>query len=239
MKIFLDTADLAEIRRAAEAGLIDGVTTNPSLMAKVADREPAELFLDICEAVDGPVSAEVVALDAEGMIEQGQRLTKIHDNIVIKTPLTEAGLRACRTLTNDGIRVNVTLCFSPTQAHLAAKAGAAYISPFIGRIDDVAGDGMELVGQIRRIYDNYEIQTEILAASIRHPQHMVQALLIGADCGTLPPKVLYQLLKLVSLFLMLLLLLLMLLMLVLLMLRMLRIKPLFQGEKPNLQLAEA
>ena len=196
MKIFLDTADIAEIRRAAEAGLIDGVTTNPSLMAKLgAERDPGELFLDICQAVDGPVSAEVVALDAEGMIEQGRRLAKIHDNIVIKVPLTEAGLRACRTLTSDGIRVNVTLCFSPTQAHLAAKAGATYISPFIGRIDDVAGDGMELIGQIRQIYDNYDIDTEILAASIRHPQHMVQALLIGADCGTLPTKVLYQLLE--------------------------------------------
>ncbi|HAW89238.1 MAG TPA: fructose-6-phosphate aldolase [Gemmatimonadetes bacterium] len=196
MKIFLDTADIAEIRRAAEAGLIDGVTTNPSLMAKVgATREPADLFLEICEAVDGPVSAEVVVLDAEGMIEQGHRLAKIHDNIVIKVPLTEAGLRACSALTNEGIHVNVTLCFSPTQAHLAAKAGATYISPFIGRIDDMAGDGMELVGQIRQIYDNYEIDTEILAASIRHPQHMVQALLLGADCGTLPPKVLYQLLE--------------------------------------------
>ena len=129
------------------------------------------------------------------MIEQGRRLAKIHDNIVIKTPLTEAGLRACRTLTSEGTRVNVTLCFSPTQAHLAAKAGATYISPFIGRIDDVAGDGMELISQIRQIYDNYDIETEILAASIRHPQHMVQALLIGADCGTLPPKVLYQLLE--------------------------------------------
>ena len=196
MKIFLDTANIAEIRRATEAGLIDGVTTNPSLMAKVgATREPADLFLEICEAVDGPGSAEVVVLDAEGMIEQGHRLAKIHDNIVIKVPLTEAGLRACSALTNEGIRVNVTLCFSPTQAHLAAKAGATYISPFIGRIDDVAGDGMELGGQIRQIYDNYEIDTEILAASIRHPQHMVQALLLGADCGTLPPKVLYQLLE--------------------------------------------
>ena len=196
MKIFLDTANIAEIRRATEAGLIDGVTTNPSLMAKVgATREPADLFLEICEAVDGPVSAEVVVLDAEGIIEQGHRLAKIQDNIVIKVPLTEAGLRACSALTNEGIRVNVTLCFSPTQAHLAAKAGATYISPFIGRIDDVAGDGMELVGQIRQIYDNYEIDTEILAASIRHPQHMVQALLLGADCGTLPPKVLYQLLE--------------------------------------------
>jgi len=196
MRIFLDTADTDEIRRAAEAGLIDGVTTNPSLMAKVAgDREPADVFLEICRTVDGPVSAEVVALDAEGMIDQGRRLAKIHDNIVIKVPLTESGLVACRTLRSEDIGVNVTLCFSPTQAHLAAKAGATFISPFIGRVDDIAGDGMELIAQIRQIYDNYEIETEILAASIRHPQHMVQALMLGADCGTLPPKVLYQLLK--------------------------------------------
>ena len=196
MKIFLDTADPEEIRRAADSGLIDGVTTNPSLMAKIAgDRDPSDLFLEICQTVDGPVSAEVVALDRDGMVEQGLRLAKIHDNIVIKVPLTEAGLGACRALSNDGIPVNVTLCFSPTQAHLAAKAGATFISPFIGRIDDTGGDGMELVSQIRQIYDNYEIATQILAASIRHPQHMVQALMIGADCGTLPPKVLYQLLR--------------------------------------------
>ncbi len=196
MKIFLDTADPAEIKRAAEAGLIDGVTTNPSLMAQVAgDREPADLFLEICRTVDGPVSAEVVALDADGMVDQGRRLARIHGNIVIKVPLTEDGLRACRTLRSEDIRVNVTLCFSPTQALLAAKAGASYVSPFVGRVDDISGDGMELLGQIRQIYDNYGIETEILAASIRHPQHMVQALMIGADCGTLPPKVLYQLLK--------------------------------------------
>ena len=196
MKIFLDTADLDEIRRASDAGLIDGVTTNPSLMAQSAgDREPADLFLDICQAVDGPVSAEVVSLDAEGMVDQGRRLAKVHDNIIIKVPLTEAGLVACRTLRSEGIGVNVTLCFSPTQAHLAAKAGATFISPFIGRLDDMAGDGMELIAQIRQIYDNYDIETQILAASIRHPQHMVQSLMLGADCSTLPPKVLYQLLK--------------------------------------------
>jgi len=196
MKIFLDTADLEEIRRAANAGLIDGVTTNPSLMAKaVGERHPSDLFREICKAVDGPVSAEVVALDRDGMVEQGVHLAKIHDNIVIKVPLTEAGLGACRSLTNQGVQVNVTLCFSPTQAHLAAKAGATFISPFIGRIDDISGDGMELIGQIRQIYDNYGIETQILAASIRHPQHMVQALMIGADCGTLPTKVLYQLLR--------------------------------------------
>ncbi len=196
MKIFLDTADIDEIRRAADAGLIDGVTTNPSLLAKVAgDRDPREIFLEICEAVDGPVSAEVVALDADTMVSEGKRLAGLHDNIVVKVPLTEDGLRACRRLRSDGVSVNVTLCFSVTQAHLAAKAGATYISPFVGRIDDISGDGMDLVAQIRQVYDNYAIETEILAASLRHPQHVVQALLMGADCGTLPAKVLYQLLK--------------------------------------------
>lgn len=196
MRIFLDTADPTEIRRAAEAGLIDGVTTNPSLLAKVAkDREPSGIFREICETVEGPVSAEVVALDAEGMIQQGKTLFEIADNIVIKVPLTEEGLVACRALTRSSIPVNVTLCFSPTQAHLAAKAGATYISPFIGRIDDISGDGMDLISQIRQIYDNYDIGTEILAASIRNPLHMVQSLMVGADCATIPPKVLYQLLK--------------------------------------------
>ena len=196
MRIFLDTADPTEIRRAAEAGLIDGVTTNPSLLAKVAkDREPSDIFREICETVEGPVSAEVVALDAEGMIQQGKTLFEIADNIVIKVPLTEEGLVACRALTKSSIPVNVTLCFSPTQAHLAAKAGATYISPFIGRIDDISGDGMDLISQIRQIYDNYDIGTQILAASIRNPLHMVQSLMVGADCATIPPKVLYQLLK--------------------------------------------
>ena len=196
MKIFLDTADTAEIKRAAEAGLIDGVTTNPSLLAKMAgDREPADIFLEICETVDGPVSAEVVAVDADEMVSEGKKLAKIHDNIVIKVPLTEDGLVACRRFRAEGIGVNVTLCFSPSQALMAAKAGATFISPFIGRIDDISWDGMDLIGQIRAIYDNYEFETQILAASIRHPQHMVQSMLMGADCGTLPPKVLYQLLK--------------------------------------------
>lgn len=196
MKIFVDTADVNEIRRAADAGLIDGVTTNPSLMLKAAgDREPQDVFLEICEAVDGPVSAEVVGLDKETMIQEGTRLAGIHDNIVVKVPLTEDGLRACRALRSEGIRVNVTLCFSPTQALLAAKAGATFISPFIGRIDDISGDGMELIGQIRQIYDNYGLETEILAASIRHPRHVVESMLLGADCATLPTKVLYKLLK--------------------------------------------
>ncbi|MDT8368021.1 MAG: fructose-6-phosphate aldolase [Longimicrobiales bacterium] len=196
MNIFLDTADVTEIRRAADAGLIDGVTTNPSLMAKVAgEGDPQEIFLAICEAVDGPVSAEVVAIDSEGMIREGRRLAGLADNIVVKLPLTEAGLVACRVLSTEEIRTNVTLCFSAPQALLAAKAGATYISPFVGRLDDVGGEGMQVIGQIRQIYDNYGLDTRILAASIRHPMHMVEAMLIGADCATLPPKVLYQLLK--------------------------------------------
>ena len=196
MKIFLDTADLTEIQRAADANLIDGITTNPSLMMQAAgDKDPREILLDICRTVDGPVSAEVVAIAKDAMVTEGKRLARIHDNIMVKVPLTEDGLRACRALRSEGIRVNVTLCFSVTQAHLAAKAGAIFISPFVGRIDDISGDGMELIGQIRQVYDNYGFATEILAASIRHPQHVVQSLLLGADCATMPPKVLYQLLK--------------------------------------------
>ena len=196
MKIFLDTADIAEIRRAAEAGLIDGVTTNPSLVAKVAgDDDPRDLYRAICEAVDGPVSAEVVAIDAAQMVAEGTRLAAIHDNIVVKAPLTEDGLRACRALRSEGIRVNVTLCFSSPQALLAAKAGASYISPFVGRLDDIGHDGMELIADIREAYDQYGVETEILTASVRHPRHFVQAIRLGSDCATIPPKVLYQLLQ--------------------------------------------
>ena len=196
MKIFLDTADVSEIRRAADAGLIDGITTNPSLMAKVAgDRDPMDLFLEICNTVDGPVSAEVVALDKDQMIAEGKRLAALHDNIVVKLPLIEEGLRACRALTAEGIRTNVTLCFSAPQALMAAKAGATYVSPFVGRLDDISSEGMDLIAQIRLVYDNYGMETQILAASIRHPMHMVESMLQGADCATLPPKVLYQLLK--------------------------------------------
>lgn len=196
MKIFLDTADLGEIRRAAAAGLIDGVTTNPTLLAKAAgDRSPRDLFREICEVADGPVSAEVVATDSDGMLREGRELAAIHEHIVVKVPLTEAGLRACRALRAEGIRVNVTLCFSVTQAHLAAKAGATYISPFVGRLDDIGHDGMELIGQIREVYDTYGFQTEILAASLRHPRHVAEALRLGADVGTLPPSVLWPLLK--------------------------------------------
>jgi transaldolase len=197
MKIFLDTADLTEIRRAAEAGLIDGITTNPSLLMKAAGKAgtPREILTEICEVVDGPISAEVVATDAEKMLREGRELAKIADNIVVKVPLIEAGLRACRQFRAEGIPVNVTLCFSATQALLAAKAGATYISPFVGRLDDVSGTGMELIEEIVQIYDNYEFETEVLVASARHPQHVLESALLGADVVTLPAKVLYQLLQ--------------------------------------------
>jgi transaldolase len=194
MKIFLDTADLAEIRRAADAGLIDGITTNPSLVSKVGEgRDILDLYREICEAVDGPVSLEVVGLDRETMVTEGRKLAAIHENAVVKVPLTEDGLKACRDLVQEGHRVNVTLCFSVSQALLAAKAGATYVSPFVGRIDDISGEGMQLIHQIRQLYDNYGFDTEILAASLRHPLHVVESMLIGADCCTIPPKVLWQL----------------------------------------------
>ena len=196
MKIFLDTADIHEIRRAADAGLIDGVTTNPSLIAQASGgRDAKEIFREIAEIVDGPVSAEVVGLDAETMLSEGRRLAELHPNIVIKVPLTEDGLKACRQFRAERIGVNVTLCFSPLQALLAAKAGATFISPFVGRLDDIGAEGMELISQIRQIYDNYDMDTEILVASIRSPQHVVDSALIGADCSTIPPKVLWQLVK--------------------------------------------
>ncbi len=197
MKIFLDTADLGEIRRAATAGLIDGVTTNPSLLSKAAgDKgDPREILAEIARTVPGPISAEVIATDAQEMLRQGRELAKIADNIVIKVPLTEDGLVACRKFRADDINVNVTLCFSPTQALLAAKAGATFISPFVGRLDDVATDGMELIEQIVQIYHNYEFETEVLVASVRHPVHVVQAALLGADVATIPAKVLWQLLQ--------------------------------------------
>ena len=196
MKIFLDTADLDEIRRASDANLIDGVTTNPSLVSKVAgDRNPKELYLEICEAISGPVSLEVVGVDRETMVTEGRKLAAIHENAVVKVPLTEAGLKACRDLVEDGHRVNVTLCFSVSQALLAAKAGASFISPFVGRIDDISGEGMQVIHQIRQVYDNYDYDTEILVASIRSPAHFVESMLLGADCCTIPPSVLWQLTK--------------------------------------------
>lgn len=197
MKIFLDTADLKEIRRAADAGLIDGITTNPSLLSQVAgaDARPRDVLEEICRTVDGPVSAEVVALEAEEMVREGRILAEIADNITVKVPLTEDGLVACRRLRAEGIDVNVTLCFSPLQAMLAAKAGATFISPFVGRLDDVHQDGMDLIRQVVTIYDNYGFETEVLVASIRNPIHVVQAALMGAHVSTMPPKVLWQLLK--------------------------------------------
>ena len=193
MKIFLDTADIGEIREAASFGILDGVTTNPSLVAKEG-RDFFTVLREIVSIVNGPISAEVTATDRDGMLREGHELAAIHPNIVIKVPLTLAGLQACRTLRSEDVRVNVTLCFSPSQALLTAKAGATYISPFVGRLDDISHDGMELIGQIRTIYDNYGFDTEILAASIRHPLHVVQCALAGADVGTMPYKVVTQIL---------------------------------------------
>ena len=194
MKFFADTAEIAEIRELAETGLLDGVTTNPSLVQK-AGRDFLEVVREICEVVGGPVSAEVVALDYEGMMREAEVLRKIAKNIAVKVPLTPAGLKACKALTSDGAMVNVTLCFSAAQALLAAKAGATFISPFVGRLDDIGQPGMELISDIRMIYDNYDFSTEILVASIRHPMHVVEAAKIGADVMTAPPKIIWQLFK--------------------------------------------
>lgn len=187
MKFFLDTANVDEIRQAAELGLIDGVTTNPSLVAKEG-RPFEELIHEICEIVQGPVSAEVLAVEAQEMITEGRRLAAIHEHVVVKCPLIREGLKATRALSDEGIRVNVTLCFSPTQALLAAKAGAAYISPFVGRLDDISYDGMELIQQIMTIYENYGFGTEVLVASVRSPKHILDAALMGADVATIPFK---------------------------------------------------
>ena len=194
MKFFIDTANTDEIRLANDMGMIDGVTTNPSLIAK-SGKDFHTVIKEICAIVDGPISAEVVSLDAAGMTKEGRELAKIHPNIVVKLPLTEEGLKTTRTFFKEGIRTNVTLCFSSTQALLAAKAGATYISPFIGRLDDQSQDGMGLIKEIRTIYDNYGFQTQILAASIRHPLHVRDAALIGADVATCPLKILQQLVK--------------------------------------------
>jgi len=188
MKFFVDTADTAEIEALAATGLLDGVTTNPSLIAK-SGRNFLEVIAEIAGLVDGPVSAEVVAGDTDGMLREAAKLLTLGDNITIKVPLTMAGLRACKTLSDGGTMVNVTLCFSATQALLAAKAGAAFISPFVGRHDDVGFDGMSLIQDIRTIYDNYAFDTEILVASVRHPVHVLQAARIGADVCTMPPAV--------------------------------------------------
>lgn len=194
MKFFVDTADVAEIKRLNDTGLVDGVTTNPSLIAK-SGRDFIDVVKEICALVDGPVSAEVTATDADGMIEEGRKLAKIAKNVAVKVPLTEAGLVACKTLSQAGTPVNVTLCFSAAQALLAAKAGASFISPFVGRLDDIGQDGMSLIGEIAEIYSNYDFQTEILVASVRSPQHVVDAARIGAHVCTVPPGVIWQLFK--------------------------------------------
>ncbi len=193
MKFFADTADIDEIRELAATGLLDGVTTNPSLVSKTG-RDFFEVLGDICAEVEGPVSAEVTATDFDAMVTEGRKLADFADNIAVKVPLTWDGLKACRTLSQAGIMVNVTLCFSPSQAILAAKAGASFISPFIGRLDDISQDGMQLIEDICEIYANYEsIETEVLVASVRHPMHVVEAARLGADICTLPPQVLRNL----------------------------------------------
>ena len=195
MKFFVDTADVAEIRDLAATGLLDGVTTNPSLVAKTG-RDFFDVVAEICELVDGPVSAEVAATEVDQMVAEGRTLAKIADNVAVKVPLTWDGLKACRALSQDGSQVNVTLCFSANQALLAAKAGAAFISPFVGRLDDIGHDGMQLIAEILDIYRNYEsITTEVLVASIRSPGHVLEAARLGADVCTIPPDVIRQLAK--------------------------------------------
>jgi len=194
MKFFADTAEINEIRELADTGLLDGVTTNPSLIHK-SGRNFLEVVREIAGVVQGPVSAEVVALDYEGMMREAEVLRKIAGNVAVKVPLTPAGLKACKALTGDGSMVNVTLCFSAAQALLAAKAGATFISPFVGRHDDVGFDGMQLIADIRLIYDNYDFDTQILVASVRHPVHVVESAKMGADVMTAPPKIIWQLFK--------------------------------------------
>jgi len=194
MKFFLDTADLDEIKHYASMGLLDGITTNPSLIAKTG-KSREEIIPAICDIVDGPISAEVISTDREGMVREGLELSEIHKNVTVKLPLIPDGLAACRELTAQNVKTNVTLCFTPVQALLAAKAGATFISPFIGRLDDLGDVGLEVIEDIREIYDNYNFQTEILVASIRSPQHVRLSAKIGADVCTVPPKVLGQLLK--------------------------------------------
>lgn len=194
MKFFIDTANIDEIKKANELGMVDGVTTNPSLVAKEG-REFKGLIKEICGIVDGPVSAEVVSLDAEGMVKEARELANLADNIVVKIPMLEEGLKAVKTLAQEEINTNVTLCFSPIQALMAAKAGAAYISPFVGRLDDISHIGMELVEEIITIYDNYGFETEVIVASVRNPTHVLDAALMGADIATIPFKVIQQLTK--------------------------------------------
>jgi transaldolase len=194
MKFFIDSANIAEIKEAASLGVLDGVTTNPSLVAKEG-KDFRTLLGEICAIVDGPISAEVVSTDFDGMMKEGRELSKIHKNIVVKIPLIKEGLKAVKALKAEGIRTNVTLCFSPNQALLAAKAGAYFISPFIGRLDDISHTGMDLIRQVMTIYRNYNYQTEVLVASVRHPLHVVEAAMIGAHICTIPFKVIDQLIK--------------------------------------------
>jgi transaldolase len=194
MKIFLDTASLKEIKEAAALGVVDGITTNPSLLAKEAG-EPEAILREICAVVDGPISAEVVATEAAGMVQEGRHWASLHENIVVKCPCTIEGLKATKTLSSEGHRVNMTLIFSPTQALLSAKAGASFVSPFVGRLDDISTPGMELVRDIVQIFDNYAFDCEVLAASLRHPMHVVEAAKMGAHIGTMPFSVFSGLLK--------------------------------------------
>lgn len=194
MKIFLDTASLAEIREAATLGVVDGITTNPSLLAKEKG-DPEEILVEICKTIDGPISGEVVATEAEGMLREGRHLASLHPNIVVKVPCIAEGLKATKVLAAEGKRVNMTLVFSATQALLAAKAGARYVSPFVGRLDDIATPGMELVSDIIQIFDHYDYDCEVLAASLRHPMHVLEAARMGADIGTMPMSVFQALIK--------------------------------------------
>ena len=194
MKFFIDTANIEEIKEAARIGILDGVTTNPTLLSRESGN-PTDILKQICEIVDGPISAEVIALDSKGMIDEGKELAKIHKNIVIKVPIMKEGLKAVKALSGDGIRTNVTLVFNATQALLAARAGASYVSPFVGRLDDINTVGMELVSQIVQIYRNYDFVTEIIVASIRNPIHVLDSAMMGADIATIPFKVIEQLVK--------------------------------------------
>lgn len=194
MKFFIDTANIDEIKQAVDMGMVDGVTTNPSLIAK-EDKPFEQILKTICELVDGPISAEVVSLDAEGMLEEGRKLAAIHPNIVIKVPMITEGLKAVKKFKAEGIKTNVTLIFSANQALMAAKAGAAFVSPFVGRLDDISQEGMNLVGDIMTIFDNYGYETEVIVASIRNPVHVLDSALIGADIATIPFKVIAQLAK--------------------------------------------
>jgi len=194
MKLFIDTAHIPDIEEIASWGIIEGATTNPTLLSR-EEGDPREILYRICEIVKGPVSAEVIALDAEGMVKEARELAAIHKNIVIKIPFTVDGLKAVRRLADEGIRTNVTLIFTPLQALLAAKAGAAFVSPFIGRLDDIATEGMKVVRDTMEIFVNYEVETELLVASVRHPMHVLEAAVAGADIATVPPKVLRQIVK--------------------------------------------